>query len=101
MRILGASSTGVNARMGVSTPLSRTVKSEAVRPRTGSSFVVEDGNVELDQLDTGAKLRRLAWPLIAPALGQNHSRRDQHERRAHGAHTHGYSSRNGNGTRAP
>ena len=67
-----ASSTGVNARIGVSTPLSSTVKSAAVSPLHRLSFVVQDGHVDLDQFDAGAELRAVVLPCAKSA----HTRHD-------------------------
>ena len=86
-----ASSIGVKARIGVSTPLSSTGEVRGGQPAHGLPLVVQDDHVELQQLDAGTEL----WA-FALSLREEHGRRQdakdcETECAAECAQTHGYS----------
>ncbi len=58
-----ASSIGVNARIGVSTPLSSTGEVRGGKAAHGLPLAIQDDDVELEQLDAGAELRAFALHL--------------------------------------
>ena len=59
------------------------------QPAHGLSLVVEDGHIELDELDAGSKLGQVALPLRQ----KTHGRQDEESNQAESGHTHRYSSR--------
>ena len=58
------------------------------QPAHGLALVVEDGHIELDELDAGAKLGQVALSLRQ----QTHRRQDEERNQAESGHTHRYSS---------